>query len=436
MLTVILAFNNVDGLALGLVLQSIKVDLALSDTQLGLLSGIAFALFYSLMGIPLARWADRGNRVKIISVTIIIWSVMVALCGTARTFVQLLVMRVGVAVGESGCIPPAHSLIADHFDRIERPRAVSIYMLGPCLSTVIGYFVAGWFNERYGWRAMFTMLGLPGILLSLLAWFTLHEPRQQRAPGGSVATSSVTSVAEVCITLFRKRTFCHVVLSFSLMSFFGYGVLQWQPAFFIRSYGLGTGELGRWFAVIYGVCGVLGTFAGGAVATRFAARNEALQLRAIAVAYCGFAFASALIYLAPNYQAAFAMMALGALGLAGASGPLFATIQSIVPAPMRATSIAIVYFFANLIGLGLGPLAAGALSDALRPLAGEESLRYALLLLCPGYLWGAWHVFRASRTVVFDLPRTATAHATGMADHDDVVRCAPCDSHDTMRGDS
>jgi predicted MFS family arabinose efflux permease len=169
-LLVILAFNYVDRLALGLLLQDIKVDLDLSDTQLGLLSGIAFALFYSVMGIPIARWADRGNRVTIITITTGLWSAAVALCGVAGSFLHLLLIRIGVAVGEAGCIPPAHSLIADYFTRAERPRAVARYMLGTPLSFVIGYFLAGWLNELYGWRATFLLLGLPGLGLAALAW--------------------------------------------------------------------------------------------------------------------------------------------------------------------------------------------------------------------------------------------------------------------------
>lgn len=414
----ILAFNQVDGLALGLVLQDIKSDLHLSDTELGFLTGIAFALFYSVMGIPIARWADRGNRVTIISITVALWSVMVALCGLATNFVQLLLIRVGVAVGEAGCVPPAHSLIADHFTRAERPRAVSIYMLGGSLSTVIGYFLAGWLNELYGWRATFMMVGLPGLGLATLAWFTLREPRYAKrtmdAAGVPAAiavsqtdtgklSSAQPSLKDVCVTLWRKTTFRHLLYCFSVASFFGYGILQWQPAFFIRSYGLRTGELGTWFAVIYGVGGVLGTYWGGELASRFAANNEALQLKAIAVAYSSFAFSSALIYLSPNHYLAFASMGLSTVGSAMTSGPLFGTIQTLVPQRMRATSIAILYLFANLIGMGLGPVAAGTLSDALRPLVGEESLRYALLALCPGYLWCGWHLWRASRTVVHDL---------------------------------
>jgi len=409
-------FNGVDGLALGLSLQSIKLDLSLSDTQLGVLSGIAFALFYSVMGIPIARWADRGNRVTIIALTTVLWSIMMVLCGKAASFVQLLLIRAGVAVGEAGCMPPSHSLIADYFSRPERPRAVAVYLLGGSLSMVIGYFVAGWLSELYGWRAMFMMLGLPGLVPALLVWLTLKEPRLETKTGfpyntyasepqrqAATLASPQPGIKQVATTLLAKRTFRHLVLCFSVMTFFGTGILQWQPAFLIRSYGLKTGELGTWFAVIYGLGGVLGTYLGGALASRFATNNERLQLKAMALVYASFSALSALIYIVPNYHVAFALIALATVAGNSTGGPLFATIQTIVPQRMRAVAIATIYLFANLVGLGLGPLAAGALSDLLRPWLGEASLRYALLALCPGYLWGGWHVWQASKSVNRDL---------------------------------
>ena len=414
----ILAFNYVDRLALGLILQSIKVDLGLSDTQLGFLGGMAFALFYSVMGIPIARWADRGNRVTIISVTAALWSVAVALCGVAATFGQLLGIRVAVAVGEAGCIPPAHSLIADAFNRAERPRAVAQYMLGAPLAVLIGYFVAGWLNQFYGWRTTFILLGLPGIGLAALAWFTLREPRvgkptteaDRQVDAASVSlggrarpSSAQPGLRTVFGTLWANATFRHLLLAYSMVSFFGYGILQWQPTFFIRSYGLKTGELGIWFAAIYGLGGVVGTHLGGAMASGRAANNERLQLKGMSVAYIGFGAISAVVYLSTNLYVAFGLLAVTAIGGATTTGPLFATIQTLVPRHMRATSIAVIYLFANFIGMGLGPLAAGALSDALRSLLGEESLRYALLALCPGYLWAGSQLWSASRTVTDDL---------------------------------
>lgn len=406
-LLIILALNYVDRLALGLVLQDIKVDLHLSDTQLGLLSGLAFAFFYSLMGIPIARWADRGNRVRIISLTAALWSVAVALCGFATGFLQLLSIRVGVAIGEAGCVPPAHSLIADTFTRTERPRAVARYMLGVPLSMVIGYFLAGWLNEFYGWRMTFVLLGLPGIVMAILASCTLKEPRDQDVERSRLEKAAAVPVQpglrKLCVTLWTNRTFRHLLFCFSAMSFFGFGIQQWQPAFFIRSYGLTTAELGTWFTVIYGLGGLLGTYWGGEWASRHAAHDERLQLKAMALVCCGLGVITSLIYLSANRYVAFGLMAVTAIGGATTAGPLFGAIQTLVPARMRAFSIALIYLFANLIGMGLGPVAAGVLSDVFRPLVGEESLRYALLALCPGYLWGGWHLWRASQTVTHDL---------------------------------
>ncbi len=420
-LLTILAFNYVDRWALGLVLQDIKTDLSLSDTQLGVLSGIAFAVFYSVMGIPIARWADRGNRVAIIALTTLLWSVAVALSGSAGTFLHLLLIRVGVAVGEAGCIPPAHSLIADYFTRAERARAMARYMLGAPLSLVIGYFLAGWLNESYGWRVTFALLGLPGIALAALAWLTLREPRRgksvttvatpparwPRTAEDLEPTSAQPGFKEICATLWSNATFRQLLLCFAVASFFSSGMMQWKPAFFIRSYGLQTAELGMWFAVIYGFGGLFGTYLGGELASRYAVRNEHLQLRVLALVYLATAFISAGLYLSSNPYQALGLMGLTAIGSAAVNGPLFAIIQTLIPPHMRALSVAVLYLFANLIGMGLGPLMAGVLSDVFRTWAGEQSLRYALLALCPGYLWVAWHLRRASGTVTHDLAAVA-----------------------------
>jgi MFS family permease len=431
-LLVIQAFNGVDGIAMGLTAQNIKVDLHLTDTQLGFLSGIAFALFYAIMGVPIARWADRGNRVTIISLTALVWSLLVALCGVAGNFAQLLLIRIGVAVGEAGCIPPAQSLIADSFPRGDRPRAIAVYMMGANLSVIIGYFAAGWINQLYGWRVTFMALGAPGLLLAALAWTTLREPRRLEAVAAapvrresdeiavgpsdnadvtdlSGRPSAVPALAEVCSTLWAKKTFRHLLVGFSVFYFFGYGIQQWMPAFFIRSYGLTSGEVGTWFALIVGIGGFIGTYAGGYLASHYAANNERLQLKAMACAFVFFGACFALMFVTRNRHTAFALMAIAVVGASTTNGPLFATIQTLVPSRMRAVSIAVIYMFANLIGMGLGPLTAGALSDALGPRFGVDSLRYAMLALCPGYLWLSWHLWHASETVARDLDAPAAA---------------------------
>jgi MFS transporter, Spinster family, sphingosine-1-phosphate transporter len=425
LLTAIMVFNYVDRIALGLLQQDIKHDLALSDTQLGFMTGIAFALFYAVMGIPIARWADRGNRVTIITITTGLWSIAVALCGAAASFTQLLLLRVGVAIGEAGCHPPAFSLISDYFDRAKRPQALARYALGWSFAVIIGFFVAGWLNELYGWRTTFVILGAPGVLLAMLTAFTVREPRRVKGNTVISADGSPTNFAtieppphvrEVFRTLWFNKAFRHLLLCFSLSYFFGNGIMQWQPAFFTRTHGLSTGELGTWFAVIYGLGGLLGTYVGGELSSRYAANNERLQFAGLAALYVVLAPLAATVYLASDYRVSFVVLAVYATAAACVNGPMFAATQTLVPARMRAMSIAIVLFFSNLIGLGLGPLAAGALSDALRAALGEESLRYSLLALCPGYLWCAWHLWRASRTI------TVVAHRAPGGDQSEEMR--------------
>lgn len=418
MLTILLAvmaLTGADVVAMGLLLQDIKVDLNLSDTQLGALTGIAFALFYAVMGLPIARWADRGNRVAIIAIAIALWSAMLTLCAVAGNFLQLFLIRVGAAVGQAGGSPAALSLIADHFTRAERPRAIARSTLGWPLGLLIGC-LAGWLNQFFGWRMTFVLLGLPGFVAAALVWFTLKEPRLVKATTSSLSAPGARELArdsgqdevppslkEVARGLWANLTVRHLLLFWVVAAFFSVGATQFQAAFLIRSYGLKTGELGTWFAVIYGLSGLVGTYWGGEWASRRAANNERLQLKAAAVAYSGLALSSAFIYLSSTQYLAFGLMGLAGLFGHMPNAALFATLQTLVPPRRRATAIALIFLLSNLIGVGLGPLASGALSDALRPLLGEESLRYALLAFCPGYLWGGWHLWRASKTVARDL---------------------------------
>ena len=416
LLAIILACNYTDRVVLSVVLEHIKADLRLSDTQLGVLSGIAFALFYSVMGLPIARWADRGNRVTIIGVTAALWSLAAAACGSARSFVQLMLIRIVVGVGEAGCIPPAHSLIADVFSRSERPRAVALYAQGGTLAMVVGYLAAGWLDEVVGWRATFVLVGLPGLLFAIVAWLTLQEPRggkRDRDRGGSLpqgaaaySGGSMASLREVCIVLWRNATFRHIASCFSISYFFGYGILQWQPTFFIRTHALTTGEVGTWLALSYGIVGGLGTYLGGEWASRYSAGDERRQLNVCAVSCAICAVLTAGSFLVAGARLAMGLLALANLAGYMSMGPMLATIQTLIAPRMRAMSIALLYLFANLFGMGLGPLAAGALSDTLRPWLGGESLRYALVLLCPGYIWAGWHLWRAGRTVDRDLARS------------------------------
>jgi MFS family permease len=408
LLTVISTFNFLDRTALSIALQNIKTDLHLSDTELGFLSGIAFAFFYAIMGIPIARWADRGNRIAIIALTTALWSVMVALCGQATSFLQLLLFRVGVAVGESGCLPPANSLIPEYFSRAERPKAVGIYSMGAPLSSLFGFFFAGWLVQLFGWRMMFLIIALPGTVLAAAAWLTLQEPRLMKSTSGPTGISAAARQAqvgmkEVVLTLWRNLSFRHLSILFCIWCFFGNGMGQWTPAFFIRSFGFTTGEVGMWMALAYGLTGLIGNYVGGLLATRYLAGKERQQFQGMALLFCFQPLMWMAMFLTRNASVALALLAIGILAQGATAGPIYAALQTLVPPRMRATAIAILWLFGNLIGLGLGPLSAGALSDALRPHFGEDSLRYALFALCPGYFWCAWHLWRATKTVERDI---------------------------------
>jgi len=294
-------------------------------------------------------------------------------------------------------------LISDEFPRSERPRAVSRFMLGAPLALTLGYFVAGWLNELYGWRVTFVILGLPGLVLATLCRFTLREPRTLKSNLTSRSTDDDTSFKEVCLTLWSSHSFRHLLICFSVWYFFAYGLIQWLPAFFIRSHGLKTGELGSWFALIWGLAGGLGVYAGGELSVRRAAGDEGRQLRGCAVSFSFFALLMGTAFLVSNPHWAFAALMVASFGGNMALAPIFAATQTLVPPRMRAISIALVYLFANLIGMGLGPVTAGVLSDYLAPRFGNESLRYALIILCPGYFWAAWHLWRASQTIAHDL---------------------------------
>jgi len=399
-LLLVLMFDYVPWNALGLLLQNIKLELHLSDLQCGVLSGIAFAIFYSVLGIPLARWADRGNRVRIIAISAVLCGLALTLSGVVASFIQLLVARIGVAIGEAGCIPAAHSLIAESFDRKQRTKAFSIYQLGFPLSALLATAAAGWLNELYGWRIAFVVLGLPGIPLGLLAWWTLREPDRR-----CVDEQTAPPFWQVCRVLWRNTTFRNLLIGYSIGSFSSLGINQWSATFFRRCYDFETGELGMWLASIWGFGGLLGAYLSGVLASRYAAGNECRQLRGAALAQAFFGVMSVGIYASPTPYVAFTFMTLGVVIVFLSHAPLFSVIQTLVPSNMRALSIALVLLVSNLVGVGFGPLAVGALSEAMRHWAGNESLRYAILTLTPGCLITGWFLWRAGKTVTRDVEK-------------------------------
>lgn len=413
-LAVLSAYNFLDRIAWSLNLQSIKTDLALSDAQLGLLSGIAFTLFYALAGIPLARLADRGYRVLVIATTTAFSGAMIALSGAAQSFALLLVARIGVALGDAGCTPAAQSLIATHVERGGRPRANALFFAGLSLSGLVGAPLAGALNEAWGWRATFVAIGLPGLVLGWLGWFVLRRferPVAERSDceqsdqGASAVTPdhvTAPTYSEVFRQLWSIRTYRHLLYGYVVIGLAGSGLFQWEAVFFVRTHSIGTAELGLWMSG-FAAMGLLATYGSGELATRFAATNEALQLRAVSLAMMIYGASAVGMLMAANHQIAFASRGLLTLCAAAMVGPYFAVVQSTVPANLRATSVALIHLTTNLISMGVGPLVVGALSDTLQPEMGAESLRYALLAMCPAFVWAATHVWQASRSVMDDL---------------------------------
>lgn len=409
-LTVILAFSYIDRNVLSVVQEAIKLDLHLSDTEVGAINGIGYAVFFSLMGIPIARWADRGDRVAIVAITTGVWSVAVMMCGTAGNFVQLFLIRMGVAAGEGGCGPPATSLIPSYFSRGERPRAVARYLLGGYLGATVGYFLGGWLNAAYGWRRTFMIVGAPGLILAALAALTLREPRRNRDRIGETEgvglTLQTSNLREVLVTLYRLTTLRSVLLFYVAWYFAGWGLQLWSPTFFIRSHGLTSADVGTGFALAYGSTGLLGSWWGGELASRYASHRERWQLIGAGAAFFLEGLCNACAYVIPNHNVAFAAIALGNLFESMAVGPIAATVQTLVPPHMRATAQTLVTVLPNFLGLGLGPLAVGAMSDAFQPILGAESLRYALLILCPIYGLAAFYLWRASVSATGELAAT------------------------------
>lgn len=390
-----------DRFIFALALEPIKQDLSLSDTQLGFMSGIAFAAFYALAGIPIARWADYGNRINLATFTTTLVGLMVILCGVVNNFYQMLIARAGVAVGEAGCMPTAQSLLADYFDRSERPQAMAIYAMFYPISMVVGYLLGGWLISACGWRTTFLILGVPAVVVAIIVKFTLKEPRSlttktMHKPGERSMLSDLKIL--YAIPSFRYLLLCSCILNFFVM-----GTGQWQASFFIRSYGMDTAELGAWLALAWGVFGVVGNYLGGYLATRFASEQEPRQMRGLAIAALSAGVASACIYLAPDQELSLLFIAVFALVGTLSNGPFFSAMQSLVPENLRSVSLALVFLFAHLIGFGFGPLFVGMLSDWLFSYLQEESLRYALIAVTPLVFIAACYYWKAGSCIAKDI---------------------------------
>jgi MFS family permease len=406
-LTLVCTFNYLDRSLISLLLQPIKVDLHLSDTQLGVLTGIAFGLFYATLGLPIARLADRGNRVTITAIAIGLWGLTVMACLLVVNFAQLVLARIAAGVGESGCMPPTYSLLGDYFPApAERTRAMAVYWLASPISTLISFIVGGLVNERYGWRVTFFVMGIPALLICLLIKVTIVEPRVSQGAAHTRARESA-SIIRVMGVLWHQRSSRHLIFAIVLLWTMGLGLGPWYAAFLMRTYDMSTSELGVWLGLIFGLSGSAGIWLGGYVVGRWLPDNDGLQVRVNAVLVALLVPCFALFLLLPEKRQALIALVPLMMVFSFFLGPVFALMQRLVEEEMRATTLAVVMLFANLIGMGVGPLLVGMLSDLFVPVLGRDSLRYAMLIMSFVSLWSSYHLWQVGRTVEADLSAVA-----------------------------
>jgi predicted MFS family arabinose efflux permease len=384
-LTVVYSFNFIDRQLLAILQEAIKADLSLSDTQLGLLTGFAFAVFYVTAGIPIARWADRSNRRNIVALALFIWSFMTAISGLVQNYLQLLLARIGVGVGEAGGSPPSHSIISDIFPAEQRAGAIGFYSTGINIGILFGFLAGGWLNEFFGWRVAFMVVGVPGILLAIVVRMTIAEPRRGLAENRQASDEHIP-FKSVLSLLWSRRSFRWMAVGAAFNAFAGYSSANWTASFMIRSHGMTTGELGTWLAMIMGVGGAIGVFFGGYLADRLAVRDKRWYMWVTALTCL-----VPLPFVIPVYLVDSAYIALTLSIIPGILANVYvanaiATTHAMVGLRMRATASAILFFILNMFGLGAGPWSVGLLSDLLAPSLGVESLRYAMLYLIPAAL--------------------------------------------------
>ena len=387
--------NFIDRMVLNILMPAIKADLNLSDTELGFLSGTVFGLFYATLGIPIGRLADRYSRRNIIAISITLWSAMTALCGAARGFGQLLLFRTGVGVGEAGGSPPAISLISDYVEPRLRATAMALFSMGVPIGFAIGYLSGGYLLEYFTWRTAFYIVGLPGLLVAALVFFTVREPARD-------PNRVIPPFRDVASHLWKMRSFRHLSFASGLYAFAGYSAGAWMPSFLKRSHGLGPAEQGEASALIIAVGAGLGTFLGGILADRWARSDRrAYALLPAVTMFLGIPFAYA--YLVGNTALAIGLAIMPALLGQMYQAPAFAATQSLGTPTMRVATAAVLFFVINIIGLACGPLTTGYVSDLLEPRYGADSLRYALAgVTVVAYGWASLHFWLSSRTLVAD----------------------------------
>jgi predicted MFS family arabinose efflux permease len=402
MLTIVYAFNFIDRQLLVILQEPIKAEMGLSDAQLGLLSGFSFALVYVIAGIPIAYWADRGNRRNIVSMALAIWSGMTALSGFAQNFGHLLLARVGVGLGEAGGSPPSHSMISDYFRPENRGTALSFYSSGIYVGILLGFLFGGAIAESFGWRTAFFVVGIPGVLFAVLLRLTIKEPPRGRWDDQQTAEHKA-GLGEVLALLRSTPSFWYIAMATGFSAFVGYGNGNFMPSFLIRNHGMSLSEVGLILAIAVGVTGIIGTVAGGYLADRFGRVDKRWFLWIPALGLLASLPPYLLLLFSEQTSVVVGSLIVGNLVNTVYLGPSIAISHALVPPSMRATASALMFFVLNMIGLGMGPFFTGLNSDLLQPHFGEDNLRYAMLITLNAKLIAIYLYYQGARRLPKDL---------------------------------
>ena len=386
-----------DRMILSILFPDIKAEFGLTDTQLGFLGGISFALFYATMGLPIAKLSDQYSRKRIIIASLIIFSIMTALGGMATGFISLLVFRIGVGIGEAGVNPASHSIIADYFPPQRRAFAMAILMLGGSFGMMFGFVGGGFIAEAYNWRIALVSVGVPGLLLAFVMARSLREPG--RGTYEIETPPPPPPIRTTAATMWTNPAMRHLIAGGIAVGLMGYGFTQWLPTFFMRTHDLSQSQTGMLMAGVFGISGAIGALAAGKWFDRLSTRGfqHGMRMLAIVPFFTGPFFIMGL--LADDLTTAILLFIIP--GFAGnyAIGPTIAMVQTLSPVHMRAVSSAIKMLCLNLIGMGLGPLLVGLLSDLLTPQHGEDALRVALAFFTLVGLWGTVHFWLCARAL-------------------------------------
>lgn len=400
-LTIVYTFNFIDRQIIAIVSPALKEDLGLSDSMLGLLKGLAFAVLYTTLGIPIAWLADRWNRVSIVTISLAVWSFFTAISGFAQNAWQLALARVGVGIGEAGGSPPSHSIIADYFPKEKRARALSLYSLGIPLGQMFAFLAGGWVLEEFGWRNAFFVVGVPGILLAIVLKLTVKEP--VRGAQDSHASPASVKFADGVKQLMRIPSMWGLIAGATLASFTGYGVGMWAVDFYRRTYELSYPEITVPLGLLNGVAYAIGTLAGGYLTDHFGKKDKGAYAWVPAIGMLITIPAGFLSTWAPTSFWAFFWTAPFLIGLGLYLGPTWSLVQTLAPLTLRAFAVAFMFFILNIIALGFAPLWVGGLSDIFAAEYGETTaLRIAITTLGLSSLAAAGAYYWTSRKLPAD----------------------------------